>query len=123
MAIPIPAIVTGVVELARGWFDHKKAKTEKERQVELEQIGQLGDADTASANDMATSWKDEYLTVIFSIPLIVVFHASVWGDPEDIERVKSAFAAMTELPEWYMWAVTGIVAGTFGLRLVNKLKR
>ena len=120
MSLGIP-IIGAISELAQSWFSHKKAKTEAKREVELKTISAGGDADVASANDMKTSWKDEYLTVVFSIPLIVVFHASVYGDPSDVEQVKAAFSAMQELPEWYLWAVVGIVSGTFGLRLVNKL--
>lgn len=119
MALPVIASVIGNV--VSGWFKHRQAKTEKKREVELAQIGANANADTAASEGMSTSWKDEYLTVLFSVPLIVVFHASVWGDPADIVRVKQAFAAMQELPEWYMWSIVGIVIGTFGLRGLAKL--
>ncbi len=121
--MPFPALgfLSLIGEGVKGWFSHKQAKTEAKRAVELGQINASADADSAAASDMSNSWKDEYLAVLFSVPLIVVFHASVWGDPEDIERVKSAFAAMQELPEWYMWSIVGIVVGTFGLRGLHKL--
>lgn len=123
MAIPIiGAIVETIGGAVGGYFEHRKAKTDARREVELKRLHQLGEADVASASDMKTSWKDEYLVILFSIPLIVVFHAAVWGDPTDIDRVKEAFSAMNQLPEWYMWAITGIVAGTFGLRALSKRK-
>ena len=122
MAVPLITAGIGLLKSAvGGWFEHKQAKTEKKRQVELATIDANASADTAASSGMASSWKDEYLTVLFSVPLIVVFHASVWGDPEDIERVKQAFAAMQELPEWYMWSIVGIVIGTFGLRGLAKM--
>ena len=124
MGIPfIGPLIEGISNVATGWINHRQAKTEAKRDVELKQITASADIDATSAADMSTSWKDEYLTVLFSIPLVVVFYASVWGDPADIERVKTAFAAMQELPEWYMWSVVGIVTGTFGLRGLQKLKR
>ena len=121
--MPFPAIpiISGLVKLGQGWFSHKKAKTEAKRDVELKHIAASADVDKASATDMNTSLKDEYLTFIFSVPLIVVFYASVWGNPEDIERVKSAFEALQALPEWYLYSVLGIVIGTFGLRGLAKL--
>lgn len=109
-------------DAVKGYFAHRQAKTEAKRDVELKQITASAGIDAVSAGDMSTSWKDEYLTVLFSVPVVVVFYAAVWGDPADIERVKSAFAAMQELPEWYMWSVVGIVTGTFGLRGLQKLK-
>ena len=123
MAVPvIGAIVEAVGGAVSGFFEHRKAKTEAKRKVQIKRLEQLGEADTASAADMKTSWKDEYLTVLFSVPLIVVFYSAVWGDASDVERVNDAFAAMNQLPEWYMWAITGIVAGTFGLRALSKRK-
>ncbi len=117
-----PAVFGVVGELASGWFSHRKAKTEAKRETELKRIKADGEADVASAADMKTSWKDEYLVVLFSVPLIVVFYASVWGDPADVEQVAAAFEALNKLPEWYLWAITGIVAGTFGLRALSKRK-
>ena len=99
-----------------GWFGHKKAKTEAKREIELKRISGEMELDAVSASDMSSSWKDELLTVLFSVPVAVVFYAAVWGDPADIDRVKSAFSAMNELPEWYHWVLIGIVTGTFGLR-------
>ena len=121
MALPIVAIGGVVVDGIKSWFGHKKAKTEAKREVELATIKAGDSADTAAAGGMSTSWKDEFLTVVFTIPMGVIFYAAVWGDPADIERVKDAFAAMQELPEWYMWSILGIVIGTFGLRGLAKL--
>jgi hypothetical protein len=51
-----------------------------------------------------------------------VFYAAVQQDPVLIDSVKDAFATTKEFPEWYMWSVVGIVAGTFGLRTLSKIK-
>ena len=121
--MPFPAIpiISGLVKLGQGWFSHKQAKTEAKRDVELKQITANAETDTASATDMSTSWKDEFLTLVFTAPMIVVFYASVWGDKEDVVQVKAAFATLQELPEWYLYSMIGIVIGTFGLRGLAKL--
>lgn len=112
-----------LTEGVSGYFKHRRAKTEAKRDVELKRIGTDGETDAVSAGDMQTSWKDEYLTVLLTIPVAVVFHASVWGDPSDIKRVKDAFAAMNELPDWYQFLLGGVVIGTFGLRTLAKLRK
>jgi hypothetical protein len=68
---------------------------------------------------MRGSIKDEYLTIVLTAPLIVIFYASVWGDPAMVSQVKSAFKAMSDLPEWYQWCFMGCVAATFGLRSIK----
>ena len=73
--------------------------------------------DTNAQQDMKTSWKDEYLTILFSLPLILAFF------PQTQDAVLKGFETLDKTPEWYMMLVTGIVAGVFGLRwLVSRKK-
>jgi hypothetical protein len=68
------------------------------------------DWDARAQADMATSWKDEYLLVLFSIPLILSFF------PATQEAVLKGFAILGQTPEWYMFLVIGIVSAVYGLR-------
>ena len=76
-------------------------------------------ADITSTEGMGSSLKDEYLTIVLTAPLIVIFYASVWGDPAMVAQVKEAFFAMSSLPEWYQWCFMGCVTATFGLRSIK----
>jgi hypothetical protein len=80
--------------------------------LELAKQGQKieADWDTNAQQDMKTSWKDEYLTVLFSIPLILAFL------PQTQDAVLNGFETLAKTPEWYTMLVMGIVAGVFGLR-------
>ena len=85
--------------------------------TELAKQGQKieADWDTNAQQDMKTSWKDEYLTILFSVPLVLAFI------PQTQEAVLKGFETLGKTPDWYMMLLTGIVAGVFGLRwLVNK---
>ena len=66
--------------------------------------------DTNAQQDMKTSWKDEYLTLLFSVPLILAFF------PQTQEAVLKGFETLSKTPDWYMMLVMGIVAAVFGLR-------
>lgn len=129
MPFPVIPVISGVVDVVKGYIGHKKAKTEAKREVELKRIHAEANLDSVSASDMSTSWKDEYLTILFTIPMVVIFYAAVWGDPgtdetpSTIEQVKLAFSEMSALPEWYQFCVYGIVIGTFGLRTLAKFKK
>lgn len=68
------------------------------------------DWDTNAQNDAKTSWKDEYLLLIFSFPLILSFI------PYTQEAVDKGFETLEKTPDWYMMLVLGIVASVFGLR-------
>ena len=50
--------------------------------------------DTNAQQDMKTSWKDEYLTLLFSVPLILAFF------PQTQEAVLKGFETLSKTPEW-----------------------
>ena len=110
-----------VTSLGSDWLSNRKAKSEAKLTKDLAIISGERAADVASASDMATSLKDEFLTLVLTAPLIVVFYAAVWGDPEMINQVNLAFEVMSALPEWYQFCFMGCVAATFGLRSVKAL--
>lgn len=115
-------LLFGFLKDATGrWLGNRREKAQAKHEAEIAIIRGEQSADIASANDMRYSLKDEWLTVLLSIPLIVIFYSAVWGNPAQIEQVKIAFAAMNELPEWFTWAFLGCVAATFGLRSVKSL--
>ena len=68
------------------------------------------DWDTNAQQDMKTSWKDEYLTILFSVQLILAFI------PATQESILKGFETLNKTPDWYMMLVMGIVAAVFGLR-------
>jgi hypothetical protein len=113
--------INAVRSLGSDWMSNRKAKSEAKLTKDLAIISGERAADAASASDMATSLKDEFLTLVLTAPLIVVFYAAVWGDPEMINQVTLAFEVMSALPEWYQFCFMGCVAATFGLRSVKAL--
>ena len=113
----IGALLGPVANLASTWLEghvaEKKAKTEakiKERQA----TGEI-DWDIAQAKASAGSWKDEWLTILFSIPLVLAFIPGC----EDI--VQIGFNQLQLMPDWYKYALSVIVAASFGVRGATKL--
>lgn len=117
----IGGIISGVVELGKtiggGIIERKKIKTEgkiaiKKAKMEMKvnRYKQLGEMDLEAMKGMQFSWKDEYLLILFSIPLILSFI------PWCVPWVQAGFQVLLGLPAWYQWSITGMVAATFGLR-------
>jgi hypothetical protein len=70
------------------------------------------------AEGSKTSWKDEGLTLLFSVPLILSFTGE-WGR----DAVSQGFAALEAMPVWYQYTLGVIVAASFGVRSAAKLFR
>ena len=66
--------------------------------------------DLAALEASKTSWKDEYLTLVFTAPFIGSFI------PEVQDQVSKGWGYVSNAPEWYQMALIGIIAASFGLR-------
>jgi len=66
--------------------------------------------DAVAQQNAGTSWKDEWLTILFSIPLILCFI------PYFVPYVKEGFAVLDEMPSWYRYLLSVIVAASFGVK-------
>lgn len=121
----IAAIVGPVAELGKTWLEGKtaktKAKAEAEATVMKTQAKSAADWETAMARASNQSWKDEWLTILFSIPLILAFI------PAAVPYVKEGFEVLETMPKWYQTGLSIIIAASFGVRgaigIMNKVKK
>ena len=114
------AITNILGSVVKGYFETKKEKAkQKLLQVQAETkimekkvSGEIDwDMEMAKASD--SSWKDEWLTIIFSIPLVLLLLGQE-------ERVTAFFAALERAPDWYTYLLGTIVAASFGIHGATK---
>ena len=106
----------GKVETKAAETKAKVARAEAEAQIMLSRATSEADWEKIMAQGSQNSWKDEWLTILFSIPLILVFTGD-WGR----EVVENGFTALETMPEWYQYTLGVIVAASFGVRSATKL--
>ena len=118
-------LIGPIAELAGTWMsgkvEEKKAQAKtRVAKAEAEAIlmqkkatGEI-DWDLEMAKGSASSWKDEWLTILFSIPLILAFI------PGMEEVVANGFLQLQAMPEWYQYSLGVIVAASFGVRSATK---
>ena len=118
MALGVGAIVKSVAGLGQTWLEGKvaktKAKAEAEAAVMIKQAESVADWETAMARSSQQSWKDEWLTILFSVPLILAFIPVAEGMGE------SGFRQLEMMPTWYQYSLGVIVAASFGVRSATK---
>ena len=120
MALPlIGPIISAVSSLGSQWLKQKQQKSQAKHVREIKQIAGEIELDHASVSDMRHSWKDEYLTLLMTTPIIAIFYGAITNSPEVISRMTEALLVLNGLPEWYQWCVIGIVAASFGIRTFN----
>lgn len=63
------------------------------------------------------SWKDEWLVILFSIPMIMAFIPGLEG------VVARGFEQLDMMPDWYQYSLGVIIAASFGIRSASRLFR
>ena len=117
--------ITGIIGLVRtvagSWTERKKivsqgkiAITQAKVDGKIKQIQTREDHnaeyDKIVAKGMQYSWKDEYWTIILSIPAVLCFVPGL-----DI-YVKKGFEALATCPTWYQTCLVGAIVASFGLK-------
>lgn len=122
----LAALIGPIADLAGTWMSGKVAekKAQSATKVAMAQAeavvmqkkatGEI-DWDLKMADASAHSWKDEWLTVLFSIPLILAF-CGEWGR----QIVSDGFTALEAMPQYYQYTLGTIVAASFGTRAATK---
>jgi len=104
-----------------GWQERKKAALESELAIEQAktsatikrlEVGQTADIAWEHLSIDHSGWKDEYLLILFSIPLIMCFVPG-WD-----KYVVLGFQALDGTPDWYQWAIGIMVGSAYGYRKI-----
>ena len=70
-----------------------------------------------------SDWKDEFILLLLSLP-IVFLGIAVWSDdPEHMEKMQLFFEYFGNLPFWYQTIFVGVIASVYGLKATDLIKR
>ncbi len=107
--------MSGKVEEKKAQAKTRVAKAEAEAIVMQKKATGEIDWDLKMADASAHSWKDEWLTMLFSVPLILAF-CGEWGR----QIVDEGFTALQAMPQYYQYTLGVIVSASFGTRAATK---
>ena len=106
--------IGGYIETKKAKAKQKLVKIKAETEIVKQQIKGEIDWDVEAIKGSKESWKDEYLTILFSIPLLLCFL------PFTVEYVERGFAALAMTPDWYKYTLGVIVSASFGIKGATK---
>lgn len=116
-------VLSGVVDLAKGWVQGKAEEQKVKQEVKLEKLKTDADWEARMADATANSWKDEYLIILLTLPLWFIGYGVIMDDTAIIDRVHAGFTALQQLPEFYQYLLyTGVLA-SFGIKGADTLMK
>ena len=114
-------LITPIANLAGGYMKNKAEEKQAKHKAKMSMIKNDADWEAKMADASAHSWKDEFWTIVLSIPVFMVGYAIVVDDLSVIDRVEQGFVALSGLPEWYQYLLFIAISSSFGIKGVSKL--
>jgi len=121
-------IVSGVTSYFKGKQELKKVELEAKKKMilakaetelaiakakmKMAQNDQQNDfkLDLLAMQNMEKSWKDEFILLLFSIPMILAFI------PQMQEFALRGFEVIAKMPTWYQYTFIGMIVVIYGMR-------
>ena len=122
----LQSLIGPIAELAGGWLNAKTqaqqanaklklTEAEAKAKILVSKETSIQDWERIMAQGSRSSWKDEWLTILFSIPLILAF-CGEWGRGV----VAEGFNALVQMPSYYQYTLGVIVSASFAVRSATK---
>ena len=74
-------------------------------------------------NSRDSDWKDEFILLLLSAPIVLLAWAVFSDDPAAMEKMKLFFEYFSQLPFWYQTIFVGVIASVYGLKATDLIKR
>jgi hypothetical protein len=112
----VGGLVQGKMEQKAAETKMKVAKADAQAKIMLSQATSEADWDKIMAEGSHNSWKDEYLVILLTFPMILCFCGD-WGRTV----VAEGFVALQNMPSFYQYFVGSAVAASFGIKGAAKV--
>ena len=115
----VGAILSPIKDILAARQDAKNKKAELDNAIQTKKLEGIQNAENADqalsiAQVNSSGWRDEFFTIMFSLPLVMAFIPSMVG------YVNAGFAVLATMPVWYKAFLGAAVGSAFGLRTVDK---
>ena len=119
----LQALIGPIANLASGYLSNKHEQAQAKHQAKLQVIQNDADWESKMAAASASSWKDEFWTIVLAVPLFCLGYSIVVDDPDIHIRVSDGFDVLASLPDWYQYLLFLAVSASFGIRGADKLMK
>ena len=107
-------LVQSVFGLGKSWLDNKKEKQQAKHEKDITVIKNSANWEEQQASNANHSWKDEWFTIVLSVPLIGAFI------PEIVPFIEEGFRVLGSMPDYYKGFLGAAMAASFGIKGLAK---
>lgn len=114
-------LIGPIANIAGGYLKNKAEEKQAKHKAKLKVIENDAEWESKAVDATQNSWRDEFWTLVLSIPIFMIGYSIVIGDPDIVVRVEDGFQALSQLPEWYQYLLFIAISSSFGIKGVSKL--
>jgi len=111
----ILTLIKSVSSLASGYMESKVQVQKVKAEIQKKQLTGEIDWDLEAIKATQSSWKDEWITILLSIPFLLCFISDTTR-----EMAFAGFEALGQAPAWYTYSFGVVIAASFGIRSATK---
>ena len=117
----VKGLISPISTVVGNWQKRKAVKLNSDvRIAEARTVSVINRLTTQQEGDIAwenlsidkSGWKDEFFTIVLSIPAVLCFI------PGMVEYVRVGFDALGGMPDWYQWMLGIAVGSAFGYKKI-----
>ena len=105
----------------------------RRRTKELESVAEMKHAERMASGEVEykravmqnnqQGWKDEFVLILVSAPIMLLIWSIFSDDPSIMEKVEKFFEQFNNMPFWYQALFIGVVSAIYGLKGADIMKK
>jgi hypothetical protein len=116
-------LIGPITDMVGSYMNNKAEEKQAKHQAKMNVIQNDADWEAKMADASAASWKDEYLVILLTSPVIAIMYGAMTDDPQLIERVQFGLQTLELLPDWFSYLLAVAVTASFGVKGADKLMK
>jgi len=116
-------LIAPIANLAGTFLNNRAEEKQAKHQAKINVIQNDANWESKMADASASSYKDEYLILLLTSPVIAIMYGAVTDSPEIIERVRYGLETLELLPDWFTYMLGIGVTASFGVKGADKIMK
>tara|TARA_R100000789_G_scaffold86593_1_gene82787 strand:- start:376 stop:765 length:390 start_codon:yes stop_codon:yes gene_type:complete len=120
-------LVPGIIKTGMSIASNRRKTKELESVAEMKHAERMASGELEYKKAVITNnqqgWKDEFVLILVSAPIMLLIWSIFSDDPTIMEKVEKFFEQFNNMPFWYQALFIGVVSAIYGLKGADIMKK
>ena len=120
-------LVPGIIKTGMSIASNRRKTKELESVAEMKHAERMASGELEYKRAVITNnqqgWKDEFVLILVSAPIMLLIWSIFSDDPSIMEKVEKFFEQFNNMPFWYQALFIGVVSAIYGLKGADIMKK